>query len=80
VGNSGGPAASGVHYYSLAASAFAPDDLHNTSEDYFNQWGPKTLSNSDSGRCLNAGAYLPNGAKIKSVTVYYTEGVGRHVL
>jgi hypothetical protein len=63
-----------TEYYSLAASAFAPDGLHNTTEDYFNQWDPTALSNSDSGRCFNAGLSLPPSATLKSVTAYYTEG------
>jgi hypothetical protein len=61
-------------HLTMAASAFAPDGLHDTTEDYFNEWDPTTLSNEDSGRCFNAGAVLPNGAKLTSVTVYYTEG------
>jgi hypothetical protein len=69
------PAAATVtHHYALAASAFAPDGLHDTTEDYFNQWDPAALSNQDSGRCFNAGLSLPVGATLKSVTVYYTAG------
>jgi hypothetical protein len=63
-----------VHHYSLAASAFAPDGLHTTTEDYFNEWDPTTLSNTDTGRCFNAGLSLPVGITLKSVTVYYTAG------
>lgn len=63
-----------THHYSLAASAFAPDGLHNTTEDYFNQWDPTALSNTDSGRCFNAGLSLPPNAILNSVTAYYTEG------
>jgi hypothetical protein len=63
-----------THHYSLAASAFAPDGLHDTAEDYFNQWDPTTLSNSDSGRCFNAGLSLPTGVTMKSITVYYVKG------
>jgi hypothetical protein len=63
-----------THHYSLAASAFAPDGLHNAAEDYFNLWDPSTLSNSDAGRCFNAGLSLPTGVTFKSVTVYYTAG------
>jgi hypothetical protein len=63
-----------THHYSLAASAFAPDGLHNTAEDYFNGWDPTTLSNTDSGRCFNAGLSLPPNAILNSVTAYYTEG------
>lgn len=61
-----------THHYSLAASAFAPDGLHDTSDDYFNLWDPSTLSNTDDGRCFNAGLSLPVGITLKSVTVYYT--------
>jgi hypothetical protein len=61
-----------VYYYSLAASAFAPDGLHTTTSDYFNEWDPSTLSNQDTGRCFNAGLSLPNGVTLKSVTIYYT--------
>jgi hypothetical protein len=71
---SAAPAATVTHYYSLAGSAFAPDGLHTTTEDYFNQWDPTALSNQDSGRCFNAGLSLPPGVKLQSVTVYYTEG------
>jgi hypothetical protein len=67
-----GPAVTTVRYLSLAASAFAPDGLHNTAADYFNNWIPSTLSNQDSGRCFNVGLVLPNGAHLKSVTIYYT--------
>jgi hypothetical protein len=63
-----------THHYSLAASAFAPDGLHNTAEDYFNAWDPSTLNNQDSGRCFNAGLTLPVNATLKSVTAYYTGG------
>jgi hypothetical protein len=63
-----------VHHYSLAASAFAPDGLHTTTEDYFNDWDPTTLSNTDTGRCFNTGLSLPVGIALKSVTVYYTAG------
>ena len=45
-----------------------------TTSDYFNLFDPATLSNSDSGRCFNAGVNLPAGAKIKSVTFFYTAG------
>jgi hypothetical protein len=69
------PAAKTVtHHYALAASAFAPDGLHNTAEDYFNNWDPTTLSNQDAGRCFDAGLSLPVGATLKSVTAYYTAG------
>jgi hypothetical protein len=69
------PASGGaVHHYTLAASAFAPDGLHTPSSDYFNQWDPTNLSNNDPARCFNVGLVLPNGARLKSVTVYFTEG------
>ncbi len=61
-------------HYTVAASGFAPDGLHDTSEDYFNAWDPAVLSNTDNGRCFNAAAVLPNGAVIESMTVYYTAG------
>ncbi len=68
------PAATKTLHYSLAASAFTPDGLHTTTDDYFNEWDPTTLSNSDTGRCFNAGLSLPPNATLKSITVYYTEG------
>jgi hypothetical protein len=75
VRGSSAPSALTVHHYSLAASAFAPDSLHPTASDYFNQWDPTTLSDaSGGGRCFNAGVVLPDGAKITAVTFYYTEG------
>jgi hypothetical protein len=61
-----------THHFSLAASAFAPDGLHDTTSDYFNNWDPSTLNNQDSGRCFNAGLALPAGSTLKSVTLYYT--------
>jgi hypothetical protein len=67
------PAGTVTHYYSLAASAFSPDGLHGGA-DYLNQWFPAALSNQDTSRCFNAGVSLPNGARLKSVTVYYTAG------
>lgn len=73
---SASPAAPTVtHHYSLAASAFAPDGLHDVTKDYFNSWDPTTLS--DSGvRCFNTGLSLPPNAVLKSVTMYYTKGSG----
>jgi hypothetical protein len=69
------PAAATVtQHYSLAASAYTPDGLHTTTEDYFNEWDPTTLSNTDNGRCFNAGLSLPPKANLKSITVYYTAG------
>jgi hypothetical protein len=67
-------AATKIKHYTVAASAFAPDGLHNTANDYFNQWDAATLSNTDGGRCFNAGAVLPNGATIRSVTFFFTNG------
>jgi hypothetical protein len=63
-----------THHYSLAASAFAPDGLHTTTDDYFNQWDPSTLSNTDDGRCFNTGLSLPPNVTLKSVKAYYTAG------
>jgi hypothetical protein len=63
-----------THHYSLAASAFTPDGLHDTTEDYFNQWDPTTLTNMDPGRCFNAGLSLPVNATLKSARFYYTAG------
>ncbi len=69
------PAAATVtQHYSLASTAYAPDGLHATADDYFNQWDPATLSNTDTGRCFNAGLSLPPKASLKSITVYYTGG------
>ena len=69
------PAAGTVtHHYSLAASAFAPDGLHTTADDYFNQWDPTALSNTNPGRCFNAGLSLPPNVTLKSVKAYYTAG------
>jgi hypothetical protein len=65
---------SGTQVLTLSAAAFAPDGLHTTTSDYFNEWDPATLTNSDTGRCFNAGVNLPTGAKISSVTFDYTEG------
>lgn len=64
-----------THHYSLAASAFAPDGLHDVTKDYFNTWDPTTLSDSGD-RCFNAGLSLPPNAVLKSVTLYYTDGSG----
>jgi hypothetical protein len=63
-----------MHHWSVAASAFSPDHLNTgSSSDFFNQWDPAELTDGGS-RCFQAGAYLPNGATIKSVTFYYTNG------
>jgi len=64
----------GTQELTLSAAAFAPDGLHTTTSDYFNGWDPATLSNTDNGRCFNTGVSLPAGAKISSVTFFYTEG------
>lgn len=63
-----------AHHWSIAASGFAPDSLDTVANDYFNQWDPAKLTNSDNNRCFNASVHLPNGATIKSVTFYYTRG------
>jgi hypothetical protein len=63
-----------AHHWSIAASGFAPDSLDTPTNDYFNRWDFAKLTNSDSGRCFNASVHLPNGATIKSVTFYYTNG------
>jgi hypothetical protein len=63
-----------THHLSLAASAFVPDGLHNAADDYFNEWDPTTLSNTESGRCFNTGLQLPPSITLKSVKVYYTAG------
>src|SRR5262249_55314089 len=68
------PAVLTAHQYTIAASAFAPDSLDGATNDYYNLWDPSTLSNTDSGRCFNAGVILPSGALVKSVTFYYTNG------
>jgi hypothetical protein len=72
----GAPAPAPVtHHYTIAASAFAPDelDITTTTNDYFNQWDPTALTNSGD-RCFNAGLALPPGATLTSVTVYYAAG------
>lgn len=63
-----------VEHYTLAASAFGPDGSHTTSSYWFNLWDPTTLVNTTAGRCFDAGASLPAGATLKSVTFYYTQG------
>jgi hypothetical protein len=69
-----------THHYALAASAFAPDSLANTSDDYYNLSDPTTLSNSDAIRCFDAGLSLPPGVTLKSVTFYYTAGTAPMLL
>jgi hypothetical protein len=61
-----------THHYTLAASAFIPDGLHNATVDYYNRWDPTQLSNQDQNRCFNAGLSLPTGATLKGITFYYT--------
>jgi len=62
-----------MHHFTIAASAFAPDHLGNTANDYFNTWDPTTLQDSGD-RCFNAAADLPNGATIHSAWFFYTNG------
>jgi hypothetical protein len=69
-------AAAHTHHLSLAASAFAPDHLANTSSDYYNFWDPANLTTSDTARCFNSGLTLPGNATLKSVTAYYTNTTG----
>lgn len=63
-----------TRHYALAASAFTPGGLDNTTNDYYNQWEPTQLSNTDLNRCFSAGLSLPTGVTLKSVTAYYTQG------
>jgi hypothetical protein len=63
-----------THHYTLAASAFAPDSLDNTADDYYNHWDFTELTNNGSGRCFDAGLSLPPNALLKKVTFYYTQG------
>ena len=63
-----------THHYSLAASAFAPDSLDGTTNDYSNTWDPSRLTNSSNDRCFNAGLSLPPNVTLTSVKVYYTRG------
>jgi hypothetical protein len=63
-----------THHYALAASAFAPDSLKTSSEDYFNHWNPAALRNIADGRCFNAGLSLPAGVTLKSITFYFVKG------
>jgi len=68
-------AAPAAHHWSIAASGFAPDHIATASPstDYFNRWDFANLSDAG-GRCFNASVHIPNGATIKSVTFYYTNG------
>jgi hypothetical protein len=64
-----------THHWSIAASGFAPDHIATASgtTDYFNNWDFANLTDNGS-RCFNASVHLPNGATIKWVTFYYTDG------
>lgn len=74
---SASPAAKTVtHHYSLAASAFAPDHLGDTTKDYYNAWDPTHLTDADNARCFNAGLSLPPNVVMKSITFYYFKGTG----
>ena len=63
-----------VRHYTLAASALAPDSFDDVSENYTNLWDPSTLTDAHGARCYDAGLSLPSGARIVSVTFYYTRG------
>jgi hypothetical protein len=63
-----------THHLSIAASAFAPDSLGNTTQDYQNQWDPTALSDPQDARCFNAGLQFPPSVTLKSVKFYYTAG------
>ena len=63
-----------VNHLSLDASAFVPDGLHDTTQDYFNSWDPQTLTNNDVGRCFDAPVALPTNATMKRITFYYSAG------
>lgn len=63
-----------VNHLAMDSSAFIPDGLHTTTQDYFNQWDPAALSNQDTGRCFDAAVALPTSAVLKRVTFYYTAG------
>ena len=64
----------GRNHYTIAASAFDPDSLGGATGDYLNLWNPATLSNQENSRCFDAGLALPDGATLRSVTFYYTQG------
>jgi hypothetical protein len=68
-----------AHHWSIAASGFAPDSLDTPASDYFNNWDPAKLTNTDNSRCFNASVHLPNGATIKTVTFYYTNGAAQGI-
>jgi hypothetical protein len=73
VASSNAPAKVVTHHFALAASAFAPDSLGDTTKTFSINWDPVSLSN-DSSRCFNAGLALPANATLKSVTFYFTKG------
>lgn len=73
VASSSAPAKVVTRHFALAASAFAPDSLGDTTKDFSINWDPVTLSNSGS-RCFNAGLALPANATLKSVTFYFFKG------
>ena len=57
---------------SLSAMDFSIDG--STAGNWLNNWGASTISNDDPLRCFNAGVHLPQGAKVKKVTWFYTSG------
>jgi hypothetical protein len=60
-------------HLALSPMAFAPDAVGSTApNDYLNDWNDGSLNSPDGSRCFNAGVNLPNGAKIKSLRVYYS--------
>jgi hypothetical protein len=60
-------------YVALSPLAFAPQNVGSTApNDYSNDWTTGGLNSPDGSRCFNAGVNLPNGAKIKSLRVYYS--------
>jgi hypothetical protein len=61
-------------YLSVAAMDFAPDNIGDTTNDYYNLWLGPNLSNNDGGRCFNTGVNLPQGSKAQSITFYFTSG------
>jgi hypothetical protein len=59
-----------IGYYSMSATDFAPDRLDGATLDYRND-AASYLTNDDNNRFFFTGVYLPNGAKILSVTFWY---------
>ncbi|MGH2751112.1 MAG: hypothetical protein ACRDK3_09615 [Actinomycetota bacterium] len=57
---------------SLSPMDFSIDGA--TAGNWFNSWGGSTITNDDDSRCFNAGVHLPQGAKVKKVTWFYTSG------